>query len=450
MTAERYVLLGLGTSRSPWFTEVARWATVGSIPADFVKCIAPEEVQVRLTSGRPFSALLIDAATGAVDRDLLDTAARHQVAVLVIDRSAPGPAGEHGGGATGNAPSWTDLGAAAVLAPTLRREQLLDALSEHARMIGSATDLPLDPIDAPETPTDLGTLVAVTGSGGTGVSTLAMAIAQGMGQAEVAGELGRPVLADMSLDADQAMLHDARDIVPGLQELVDAHRSRKPRPDEVQSLTFDVVNRGYNLLLGLRRHRDWAVLKPRSFEAALLGLRDAFGVVVADVDDDLEGEAECGSIDVEERNVMARTIASRADAVVVVGAPGIKGLHGLVRTVNRLREHGVPPERILAVINRSAKSAKGRAELTRSFADLSGARAGGVPVVGPVHVPERRGLDEILRDGGRLPQSLTDPVTRALADLLSRAPAGPATTEPTPVPIAPGELGSWAEEEALG
>ncbi|HEX7131521.1 MAG TPA: hypothetical protein VF228_03055 [Iamia sp.] len=435
MAAERYVLLGLGTSRSPWFTEVARWATVGSIPADFVKCIAPEEMRVRLTSGRPFSALLIDAATGAVDRDLLDTAARHQVAVLVVDGSPPGAG-----------PAWVDLGAAGVLPPDLRREQLLDALSEHARMIGAATDLPLDPAETADAPSRMGLLVAVTGGGGSGVSTLAMAIAQGFGDSP----FGRPVLADTCLDADQAMLHDARDIVPGLQELVDAHRSHRPPPGEVQALTFDVVNRGYNLLLGLRRHRDWAVLKPRSFEAALQGLRAAFGVVVADVDDDLEGEAECGSVDVEERNVMARTIATRADAVVVVGTPGVKGMHGLVRTVNRLREHGVPPERILAVVNRSAKTAKARAELTRSFADLSGSRLGGAAVLGPVHVQERRGLEEILRDGGRLPQSIAEPVSRALVDLLLRAPEETGPAEPVPVPIAPGSLGSWAEEEALG
>lgn len=437
MASERYVLLGLGTSRSPWFTEVARWATVGSIPADFVKCIAPEEMRVRLTSGRPFSALLVDAATGAVDRDLLDTAARQQVAVLVVDGSAPGAG-----------PDWRGLGAAAVLPADLRRETLLDALAEHARMIGAVADLPVDAATGPtDVPARLGTLVAVTGSGGSGASTLAMAVAQALGD----GPLGRPVLADLCLDADQAMLHDARDIVPGLQELVDAHRSHRPRDDEVQALTFDVVNRGYNLLLGLRRHRDWAVLKPRSFEAALQGLRAAFGVVVADVDDDLEGEAECGSIDVEERNVMARTVTARADAVVVVGTPGVKGLHGLVRTVGRLRDHGVPPERILAVVNRSARSAKGRAELTRSFADLSGSRVGGAAVVGPIHVAERRGLDEIIRDGGRLPQSVAEPLGRALVDMLSRAPVEAAPATPVPVPITPGSLGSWAEEEeALG
>lgn len=437
MAAERYVLLGLGTARSPWFTEVARWATVGSIPADFVKCISSEELRVRLDSGRAFSALLVDAGTDAVDRDLLDTAARHQVAVFVVDR----PGGR----------AWVELGAAGVLPPDLRREQLLDALAEKARMIGTATELPADPVGpegsgATAARASEGPLVAVTGAGGVGSSTVAMAAAQALSDPTSGGDV---VLADLCLDADMAMLHDARDVVPGLQELVDAHRSARPGPDEVRSLTFDVVNRGYHLLLGLRRHRDWAVLKPRSFEAAVAGLRSTFGTVVADIDVDLEGEAECGSIEVEERNVMARTIASRADAVVAVGTPGIKGLHALVRTVNALREHGVDPERILAVVNRSSRTVKGRAELTRSFADLSGARVDAVAVAGPVHLPERRGFDDLLRDGARLPGSTTDPLGGALRALLERQ-TGPVVDGLTPVPVVPGSLGSWTEEEVAG
>lgn len=432
MAGERYVVLGLGTSRSPWFTEVARWATVGSIPADFVKCIAPEEMIARLTSGRAFSALLIDAATGAVDRDLLDTARRSGVPVLVVDGS-PG--------------TWTDLGAAAVLPPDMGRPHLLDALREHAEPIGAAGDLPVDePLTtAPAVGGPTGTLVAVTGAGGTGASTVAMGLAQAL------ADDGRGVvLADMCLDAELAMLHDARDVVPGVQELVDAHRSGRPRPDEVRALTFDVVNRGYDLLLGLRRHRDWAVVRPRTFEAALDGLLAAFGTVVVDVDPDLEGEAECGSIDVEERNVMARTVTSRADVVVVVGTSGFKGIHGLVRTVDHLRDHGVAPGRTLMVVNRAPKSPKARAELTRGLADLVAGGAGDAGPTGPVHVPDRRGLDEILRDGGRLPQAVAEPVARAVVDLVGRVPERAEHPTAAPVPIVPGRLGSWTEQGALG
>ena len=48
MAGERYVVLGLATARSAWFTDVARWATVGSVPVEFVKCIDADELRARL------------------------------------------------------------------------------------------------------------------------------------------------------------------------------------------------------------------------------------------------------------------------------------------------------------------------------------------------------------------------------------------------------------------
>ncbi len=432
MAGERYVLLGLGTARTPWFTDVARWATMGSLPAEFVKCISVEELRVRLTGGRPFSAVLVDAGTGAVDRDLVDVAARHQAAVLVVADGDPAP--------------WLALGAAAVLAPSLTREQLLDALAAHCHLVGGAVELPLDRDPSTLAVLDAGPLVAVTGAGGAGASTVALALAQGLASGETAS--GRPVvLADLCLDAEQAVLHDARDVVPGLQELLEAHRRGHPAPVEVRRLTFDVVNRGYSLLLGLRRHHDWTVLRPRSFEATLVGLRSAFGVVVADVDPDLEGEAECGSVEVEERNLMARTVATRADVVVAVGTPGVKGLHGLVRTVDRLRAHGVAASQVLAVLNRSARSPRGRAELTRTVAALT---ATGGPIVGPLHLPERRGLDDLLRDGAPLPSALTQPLAGAVSGLLARAEREIPGAVPEPVPVVPGRLGTWTDQELAG
>ncbi len=116
-------------------------------------------------------------------------------------------------------------------------------------------------------------------------------------------------------------------------------------------LTFAVQDRGYRLLLGLRRPRYWATIRPRAFEAAFDALRRSFGTVVCDVTADFEGEDDGGSIDVEERNVMARTAVQRADAVVVVGACGVKGLHALVRVVGDLLAAGVPAARMVPVVN---------------------------------------------------------------------------------------------------
>ena len=82
-------------------------------------------------------------------------------------------------------------------------------------------------------------------------------------------------------------------------------------------------------------------------------------MVVCDVDPDVEGEAGGGSIDVEERNVMARTAASRADVVFAVGGPSLKGMHGLVRVITDLVGPACRPERIVPVINRSPRSPPG-------------------------------------------------------------------------------------------
>lgn len=258
------------------------------------------------------------------------------------------------------------------------------------------------------------------------------------------------VLADLALHADQAMIHDARDVIPGVLELVESHRAGVPAPDEVRSLTFDIVDRRYRLLLGLRRHRDWTALRPRALRAGIDGLRQAFTLVVADIDDDLEGESLTGSADVEERNLLARTTVSLADVVVVVGQPGMKGAHSLLRVVRDLLAAGVPADRIVPVVNRAPKRASARAELARTVGELLGASNPGQPVLGPVFVPERPRLDDALRDGVALPDAVVTPVAdavrRRLAEVDERAPGHPAVDEP--VAVVPGSLGSWDEEVA--
>ena len=92
-----------------------------------------------------------------------------------------------------------------------------------ARPIARHDDLPAasdqsEPASAPWR----GRSVAVTGSGGIGRSTLAMALAAGL--AADPRDAGLVVLTDLALHAEQALLHDAGDVVPGVVELVDAYR----------------------------------------------------------------------------------------------------------------------------------------------------------------------------------------------------------------------------------
>ncbi|HEY2813253.1 MAG TPA: hypothetical protein VGJ03_07315, partial [Acidimicrobiales bacterium] len=348
---DRFVALGLAHARSNWFGDVARWSNSAALPLEFVKCVTVEEVRTRFRTGRPFSALLIDSRVSGLDRDLVDEATSHACAVIVVDDARVRR-------------DWPALGATAVLSDDFGPDELLDALESFAVRIGIAETPMADPT-ARAAAAWRGHLVAVTGPGGTGASSAAMAIAQGLAADVRLG--GLVALADLALDADQAMLHDAGDVVPGVQELVEAHRNGQPTSTEIRALTFAVGDRGYDLLLGLRRHRDWVTIRPRAFDAALDSLLRSYKAVVADITSDFEGERHCGSIDVEERNVMARTTAAAADVVVVVGSPGPRGVHRMVRLVAALVDVGIDGERILPVVNRAPRSPRSRAEITAAL-----------------------------------------------------------------------------------
>ena len=432
-TAGRYVVLGLAQARSPWFRAVAQWSNAASIPVEFVKCMSPVELRAHLASGRAFSALIVDGALPALDRDLVDAAAEAGCAVIVVDDLRV-------------TRDWTALGASTVINPVFERKDLLDVLVVHASPIHRGDVVPgADP----ELAVRAGwraKVAMVCGPGGTGASTASIALAQGLAEDLRYG--GMVLLADLALHGEQAMLHDARDVVPGVQELVEAHRTARPPVEEIRSFTYDVEERRYQLLLGLRRSRSWAALRPRAFAAAFDALTRGWRAVVCDTDADLEGEDEGGSVDVEERHLMARTAATSADVVFAVGSPGMKGVHALVRVLGELLDHDVPAARIVPVFNRAPKGGRPRAELASAVGSLLQGRPVAAAMPSPIFLPERR-VDEALRDGVRLPSSLTAPLAGAFTAVAEglpprRAATGPGSREP--LLVAPGSLGRWAEE----
>lgn len=424
--AARFVVLGLAQARSQWFRAVAQWSTSGSIPVEFVKCVSAEELRARLSSARPFSALLVDGGLPSVDRDLIDAGRAVGCSVVVVDDARVDR-------------DWKALGADSVLLPVFDPQDLLEALQRTANPIRRHHEVGIGA--APETYAGRHASVAmVCGAGGTGSSTVAVALAQGLGDHPDAA--GNVVLTDFCRRADQAMLHDSRDIVPGVQELVEAHRSGRPSLDDIRSLTYFVETRGYDLLLGLRQSRDWSSLRPRAFEAGFESLRRAYGSVVCDCDSDLEGEIDGGSLDVEERNVMSRTVATHADVVFAVGAPGMKGAHSLVRVISDLMAVGVPAQNVVAVINRSPRSPRARAEIAAAMAALA-VPAGASTLPSPVFLPERR-VDEALRDGIRLPTPIVQPIVGAWRAAIDRRVSASAAAETPLRKVTPGSVGAWA------
>ena len=424
MTADRWVLLGLARPRLPWFTAVGTWATSGALPAEFLKCLSAEEVRVRLAGGRPHSAVLLDGGLPSVDRDLLADVADAGCAAVVVEEGR-------------TARDWRGLGAAAVLPADFDRAALVEALGSAAAMVGDVRLFADDERPAPAGE-PLGRLAVVCGPGGTGASTTAAALAQGLGARGVS-----VVLADLALRAEQAMLHDVRDVVPGIQELVDAHRSGTPSAEDVRALTFAVVERRYALLLGLRQARSWAVLRPRALTAALDSLRTTFEVVVADVTADFEGEADGGSADVEERNALARSALAAADVGFVVGRLGVKGLHALVRTVGEAVGAGLDPGRVLPVVADAPRSPRARAEVTAALAALAGP-ALPAPVAAPIFLPSRR-VEQSVRDALPLPAPLPGRMAGAFGAVVARRGRTVVPAAAGAVRVVPGSLSHWAD-----
>ena len=276
-----------------------------------------------------------------------------------------------------------------------------------------------------------------------------MAVAQAAGADPANG--GRVALVDASLDASLALLHDNGDVVPGLQELVELHRTARPDPEQVRASLWAYPDRGYDLLPGLRRHRDWTALRPRALEATLTSLRRTYATVVADADADLEGEAETGSLDVEDRNGCARLLTTTADVVVVTGGDGVVGLHRLVRNLAELVGHGVDPERLLPVVNRAPRSPHRRSELARAIAVLLGELAPGTATVSPLMVPHRRDLDAIQLDGSPLPRTFCAPFGAAVTAVLDRVGDTHLgrTTSPSRCRCDPGPSGSEVRRDLV-
>lgn len=433
MPANRFVIIGVATARADWFRSTSQWATSSALPIEFLRCVSVDEARTRLHSDRPHSALVIDERIQGLDRDLIETAKDNSCAVLVVTNP-------------NTTRNWLELGADGVIASDrFDRSWLLDALQQSAEPITDVTpDSALD-LRAPIDTTWRGHTVAVTGSGGTGASTIAMAIAQGIGSDPRQHSL--VCLADLKLDAELAVLHDARDVVPGLQELIDIHRTGTPSRSQVQQSCFHVEQRKYDLLLGLRNHRDWTILRRRSTEVAIAGLSRSYRHLVVDVDNDIEGEGETGSIDVEDRNTLARVAFECANVAVVVGEGSMKGLFALTRATNRLVDFGVDPASIVAVINHAPRRVRRRMELVASFAELLPAEITD-RIASPILIPHRRAVVDAVRDVAVLPNSIVKPIA---SEVLARLEAAPKTSntdsgsEPEPIPVAPGSLGTFYE-----
>ena len=434
MNNEHFVVLGVARPRTSWLGDVGRWANSSMLPIEVIRCVSVDEARSRLHSDRRYSALLLGEDCAGVDRDIIETARDARCAPIVITDTTAHR-------------DWENLGAVCTLTQPVTPEMLLAALREFAIGVDRrpASNPPATNVDD----SAAGCLITVLGAGGTGTSTTAIAIASHLASpapnAKSSGKR-RVALVDASLNADQALLHDLGDVVPGLQELVDLHRTANPSLDDVRNHFWFSPRHGYDVLPGLRRHRDWSTLRRRTTLAALASIHRSYDVVVADVDSDFEGETETGSIDIEDRNLLAREFATNADLIVLTTRAGVSGLSRSLQILRDLIEIGVDTERVLLVVLGAPRSTRHRSELSRTVRRLLNEAAPTRSIPTPVMVPIRRDFEPFIHDGTPPPRSALGSITSAVSELLQQL--GPSDSPPvfeaTPIAIIPGHLGRTA------
>lgn len=426
-----YVLVAVARAREAWASDLARWSTSGAAPVELVKCLTADEARMVLGSGRRVSAVLIDARGPGVDRDLIDAAARDGVPTIVVsDRSVHR--------------DWEALGCVGVIEHDPDPRVALERIARHCAPVDRSRRTARSSLE-PEHGERLGRVVVVTGAGGSGTSTTAMALAQAA--ASPSGDVGAAsvVLVDGGRRSDLAMYHDVGDVLPGLPELVEAHRSDRLDPDQVRGLTFPIDRRGYSVLLGRRRLADWVTLRRRSVEAALDALRRAHDLVVVDAEPDLDDQAGTGSPDVEDRHAVTLAALDVADVVLVTGRPGLHGLHAMVDLIGDVHGHGVPPHRVVPVLVGATRSPVARARLAATVDGLTGAApdAAGGGIARPIVLGQLRHLDDVHDRVAALPDRLCRPLGTAVAGVLGGL--GRRDDSPAPPAVRPGELAtsSW-------
>jgi len=340
MSGRRYVVLGLASGSPTWMAEATRRLATAGVAGELLVCAGVADLGNRLASGRPFSALLVDHRTVGLDRELIDRASAAGCPVVVVGR-------------TGDRARWQGLGAVDVLDDSLDPDDLAQPLRRHGPPIGSARSFNDDDhLPLPRTPVDVapwqGRIVAVTGPGGTGASSVARALTDGLGRDVRFRE--SVVLVDACLEADQARLHGLTADHRDLQSAVQAHRGGDPDGDGLTSLLVADADWPYRLLPGIRRRRDWPAIGGASLRATLANLARHHLVTVVDVDPFIDLAPPDQPVGPATPGEPARVVMGLADLVIVVGRPGTKGTMAASRVVANLADDGLADERCLTLM----------------------------------------------------------------------------------------------------
>ena len=326
-------MLTVAVGRCAWQLAITRWADTGSLDCDVVAVVSVPHALAHLSGSRRFQAVIVDGAV--VDNTLVELVERAGCPLVSV-----------------GTPACDRVGA--QLSEPFGPDELTTLLQRVGRPLGSTDSLPsFAPCEERGGP---GALVAVIGGNGSGTTTAAQALAQYFGTRL------RTALVDGSRHADLGAIHGSLSLGPGLLELA----ADCDTPD-TRSFLHYVAWANYDLLLGLRRPTDWALLAPGALERTLSALLRDYEAVICDVDPELDGEADSGSYDMAERHALSRLVIEQARVIVVTTRATLVGGRRLVATLGAIEEQ--TPE--LPAIIVCATGARGRRDRQRARRELA-------------------------------------------------------------------------------
>jgi MinD-like ATPase involved in chromosome partitioning or flagellar assembly len=353
----RALVLTLAHPRARWSRRLTSWATTGAVDLQHQPCLTVAEVQRRMGDGA-IRAVLADARLSQADSDLRAAADDAGVTLIRI--------GPDAGPAVDASPERRS-----TLLPDFGPDDLMEALPAFGPIRPTVATGPTATVRRP------GQVVAVTGAGGTGVSTTAALLAIGR---RPPGE--SVLLIDLSAGADQALRHGLADVVPGLDQAITDDR-RLGR--DLAECTHRCPG-GFDLLPGPPSGQ-------RVDRAAgpLHRLLDAAGAVYDETILDLAPSSLAGLASSPPGDAR-----SQIDRVVVVARPDAAGLHRLCRILAELgdaagRDRVIVLNKVTPHPRLSAPTIAG----ARRLLAAAGLDSGG-PIIAGRH---RRGLEGRLRDG---------------------------------------------------
>ncbi len=210
-----------------------------------------------------------------------------------------------------------------------------------------------------------------------------------------------------------------------------AHRGGLPGADDLERFLPTPPGADHRLLPGIRRRRDWPTIGGPSLRATLGNLCRHHLVTVVDVDPWVDLASDEQPTGPATPGEPARVVCDLADLLLVVGRTGTRagpgGPAALARTLDNLRDAGVPEERLVPLRLGDGSERIGRRRARRALNALGSERG---RVSGGIDLPDP-GADPVAAYGSRLARLLLARLDR----LPDRIDIGGL------VPITPGSLG---------